>query len=149
MLGHPITYSNTMGSTPKISNASLHPSLAFLFNIFICHVCSLEQEMCQVEKSYQEQRRRLLEEVRQEKELLQRQSERIIAEKQTEMAKQVNNVLSKISYVYLHTNFKCIKCIVIGISSPIDCDDSRSLLSTELSIGILALLRLAVGFYSE
>lgn len=123
-----------MGSIPKISNASLHPSLAVLFNIFICHLCSLEQEMCQVEKSYQEQRRRLLEEVRQEKELLQRQSERIIAEKQTEMAKQVNNVLSKISYVYLHTNFKCI---VIGISSPIDCDDFRSLLSTKLSIGIL------------
>lgn len=54
-------------------------------------MCSLEQEMCQVEKSYQEQRRRLLEEVRQEKELLQRQSERIIGEKQTEMAKQVQN----------------------------------------------------------
>lgn len=45
--------------------------------------------MNQVEKSYQEQRRRLLDEVRQEKELLQRQSERIIAEKQAEILKQV------------------------------------------------------------
>ncbi|XP_046681549.1 centrosomal protein of 131 kDa-like [Homalodisca vitripennis] len=56
----------------------------------------LEQELCQVEKSYQEQRRRLLEEVRQEKELLQRQNERILAEKQTELAKQVDEAKQKL-----------------------------------------------------
>lgn len=99
--------------------------------------------MCQVEKSYQEQRRRLLEEVRQEKELLQRQSERIIAEKQTEMAKQVNNVLSKILYLHLQAN---VKCIVNGISSSLtDCDDYISLSSTELSIKTVVAIR----FHSE
>lgn len=97
-----------------------------------------------MEKSYQEQRRRLLEEVRQEKELLQRQSERIIAEKQTEMAKQVNNVLSKIAYLHLQAN---VKCIVNGISSSLtDCDDYRlSLSSTELSIKTVV----AIEFHSE
>lgn len=96
-----------------------------------------------MEKSYQEQRRRLLEEVRQEKELLQRQSERIIAEKQTEMAKQVNNVLSKIAYLHFQAN---VKCIANGISSSLtDCDDYISLSSTELSIQTVVAIR----FHSE
>lgn len=96
-----------------------------------------------MEKSYQEQRRRLLEEVRQEKELLQRQSERIIAEKQTEMAKQVNNVLSKIAYLHLQAN---VKCIVNGRRSSLtDCDDYISLSSTELCIKTVVAIR----FHSE